>query len=410
MYKILILSFLLVLTTAFSQNPNRTVGFSNNIAGAANYTSLNDALKNAASGTIIWVAAGTYLGDEIIVPAGVTVVGGFPKTATTFSERIYPGVAATQQQSILDGNYLHRVATVYGTLDGFIITNGYVYEKSDENPTEAKGGGVLIDGGTVQNCIITNNIASRNSITPTAIISRYVASIGDVYCKGLNGTNDTILKPTYTFNTSTGKMEASLPQGIPANKIAQGIVFYVDQDPAARKITIVGRRSPGVKTWSGDYTFDTPLTDITNLNSAMADMNGANNTSVVLNYVSSQIPIWNSTYQNWRTNSWNSNSAFRYVETYNMPTGTMGEWYLPAAGELVKLTDVRTQIDACAFLLGWINGYETMFPNHVYISSSENNSSQEWGFDAYSGWINLGLSKIGKTAPGYAFPVAIKTY
>ena len=65
---------------------------------------------------------GTFTEDELIIPSGITLIGGFPADATSLSDRIFPGHAATHQQSILDGQYSHRVATVYGELDGFVIT------------------------------------------------------------------------------------------------------------------------------------------------------------------------------------------------------------------------------------------------------------------------------------------------
>ena len=407
---LLIICFTLALPV-IAQTPSRTVKFSPPLSGIPNHTTISEALQNAASSETIWIAAGLYQEDELIVPAGITLIGGFPPTSIAYNQRIYPGVTTTAQQSILDGNYEHRVATVFGTLDGFVITKGYVFDDTETTPLKGAGGGVLINGGIVQNSIITNNVASRVPPSPTVIPGSFVASIGDVYCKGLNGTNDTILKPTYAFNQSTGQLEAELVGGIPANKVVQGIVYFVDPAPTNRSVYVVGRRSPTERTWSGSYTFDCPnLTNYSNVNTASADMEGETNTATVLNYVNSQIPIWNATYQGWRTTSWNENAAFRYVETYNLPTGTLGEWYLLSAGELIKLTDVRTQMDACAVELGWILSGGTMFSNDVYLSSTEKNASTAWGFNAYSDWQNLGLSEIGKTAPGFAFPVVKKQF
>ena len=70
--------FTIMTCLAFSQTPNRTVNFTSNIAGAVKFTSITSALSGASSGTIIWVAAGTYTENELIIPAGVTVIGGFP--------------------------------------------------------------------------------------------------------------------------------------------------------------------------------------------------------------------------------------------------------------------------------------------------------------------------------------------
>ncbi len=201
--------FTIMTCLAFSQTPNRTVNFTSNIAGAVKFTSITSALSGASSGTIIWVAAGTYTEAELIIPAGVTVIGGFPPNATTYEQRIYPGVATGSQLSILNGQYKHRVATVSGTLDGFKITKGYAFSNG------TSGGGVLINGGTVQNCILINNIASYLDPTDsTNIPGEYVASIGDIYC-----TDGTILSPSYRLDQTDGKIKATLPGGVPTGKI-----------------------------------------------------------------------------------------------------------------------------------------------------------------------------------------------
>jgi len=111
----------------FALLPQRTVNFSPAISGVTNYTSITTALSNATIPTSIWVAAGTYLEDELIIPSGRTLIGGFPANTSSASDRIYPGVATKNQQTILDGNYAHRVATVQGTLDGVFITKGYTH-------------------------------------------------------------------------------------------------------------------------------------------------------------------------------------------------------------------------------------------------------------------------------------------
>lgn len=78
----------------FSQTPNRTVNITSNIVDAANrYSTITAALAGAPANTTIWVAAGAYTENELIIPAGVTVIGGFPPNATTYEQRIYPGVA-----------------------------------------------------------------------------------------------------------------------------------------------------------------------------------------------------------------------------------------------------------------------------------------------------------------------------
>jgi formylglycine-generating enzyme required for sulfatase activity len=128
----------------------------------SNVTELKGALSSASPDDVIQVAAGRYfLDEELTIPAGVTVVGGY---AVGFANRVYPGAATSiEEMTVLDGNSLfytkpadkHRVATVLGILDGVLVRNGHV---RNEN-----GGGLYINhvDGVVQNCIIKGNVAMQ---------------------------------------------------------------------------------------------------------------------------------------------------------------------------------------------------------------------------------------------------------
>ncbi len=103
------------------------------------------------SGTV-FVKAGDYRTNaELQIAAGVVVMGGYMQssTGTDTSHRRRPGVnshwADTTWCSIISGAGNHRIATVNGLLDGCVVRNGY-------SPTY--GGGLLIDGGIAQYCII----------------------------------------------------------------------------------------------------------------------------------------------------------------------------------------------------------------------------------------------------------------
>lgn len=124
-----------------------TVGFTAVPPGATNYNTITAALSAVVSGDI-WVKAGTYAEAELIIPKDVRLIGGFAGNETKESDRKFPGT--DQNKTILDGSGVHRVATVRGVLNGFIVQNGY---------TLYEGGGLLVDGGIVQYCIIKNNQA-----------------------------------------------------------------------------------------------------------------------------------------------------------------------------------------------------------------------------------------------------------
>ena len=395
------LILILATTYSFAQLPGRTVNFSPAIIGIPNDTSISTALSLSTPPATIWIASGNYKEDELIIPAGITVIGGFPQNATSITDRKYPGNAVDEQQTVLDGNYSHRVATVSGILDGCIITKGYVYDPTDSIPMNGAGGGVLIDGGIVQNSIIHGNAAAEKSPTPGTIPGTYIASIGDIYC-----TDGTILQPTYTLNSS-GVIVATLTGGIPAGKTPQGIVFYVDPSATSGNFYIMGKVSATtVQPWTNP-TFDVPGTpNVSNVSQATADFNGRNNTDAIISY----IPVWIAANgsQWWQPTV--NYEAVRYAYEYNVPAGTLGEWFLPAAGELNKIWEVYPQMNACARdILGWISSGQSMFPNAFYWSSTECKKDQIWGLNTYSyPWGSWGLAKGSKTTNGYTIPVSLK--
>ena len=389
-----------------AQTPNRTVNFAPVIQGVQNYASLTSALTGTTSGMTIWVAAGIYKENEITIPAGVTIIGGFPANATFLSQRKYPGTATNAQLSILDGSYTHRVATVHGTLDGFVITKGYVYDASNNQsqPLTGNGGGVLIDGGIVQNCILHNNIAAKLASSPGTIPGTFVASIGDIYC-----TDGTLLRPLYTLNSS-GNIVATLSGGIPSGKIVQGIVFYVDTSPTSGHFLIMGKVSSNqLQPWfNSTPMYDFPLANITTLANAMADFNGKTNS----NSLNTQFNAWHATNPtNWWYEGWDNDNPIPYTLNYNSPSETSGDWYLPAGGEIYKIWEVYPQMDACARdILNWISGTgSTMFTKGPYWSSSEYDANNVWALHTESyPWSNWGLQISNKTGGGYTIPIASK--
>lgn len=394
MKKRYIFSFLLFFTTLLVAQtmPTRTVKFTSTIA--ANYTSITAALNGLSSGTI-WVAAGTYFEAELIIPAGVTVIGGFPANAITAADRTYPGT--NTNLTTLDGNYTHRVATVKGTLDGFVIKKGYTYDNTGTNPINGAGGGVLINAGTVQNCILHDNIAAKLAPAPETIPGTYVASIGDVYC-----TNKTIVNIDYTVD-SNGSYVATFPAGYslssgniitPNGTVTPlGIIFYVDPAATDSKFLIMGK--PNTTTWSNPFDDISGLNNITDPAVAAADNNGAANTLAIKPYMTS------SNY-----------NALRYAINYT-PVDATVTWYMPAGGEMLKMWDVYPQLDACAVLLGLESS--SWFRADSYWTSSENSTQFVWILDAFSypsspATLTTNNGSANKAASNKVFPVASIKY
>ncbi len=418
MKRFLTVYFTLMTCLAFSQTPNRTVNFTSNIAGATKFTSITTALSGAPANTIIWVAAGTYIENELIIPAGVTVIGGFPPNATTYEQRIYPGVATAAQKSVLDGNYSHRVATVKGTtttkgtLDGFTIKKGYTYIGGPAGTSAGYGGGVLIDGGIVQNCIIQNNVSAIRPPSPEVIPGTFVASIGDIYC-----TDGTILKPTYYIDAN-GKYVATLAAAHFTGHIPMGIVYYVNPAPSAKEFFIMG--IPKMNGTEVDATcnwvncsVDIPtVTSHPTVEAAKLDTAGFTNTRNMVTAANK----WVADGTPW-TDFGSGNSGLKYARYYNFPIGTLGRWYLPAAGQMLHIWDVYPQMDACARLLKergfWTalntiyNNNSTIFSSTAYWTSSEQNNTKSWLLNTYSyPWSPASLNNLSKTNPGVAIPVS----
>lgn len=395
-----ILTFILFCLSAMllqAQVPNRTVKFSSPLAGVDNYNSISEALANITSPTTIWVAIGNYAEDELIIPANAIIIGGFHADATSINHRVYPGNSDISQQSVLSGSYEHRVATVHGTLDGFVITKGYVFD-SIANSMKGAGGGVMIDGGTVINCIIHNNVASELAPSPSVIPGNFIASIGDIYM-----TDGTILKPEYTLNAQ-GKVIASLDGGIPSGKTVQGIVFYVDPSPTNNKFYVMAKVSSSNKLWFNP-PIDVPgISNLATEDIAKNDFNGKANTDSLIAYV----PRWLAA----NGNPWhNTDYAAKFARNYNTPAGTLGEWHLPSGGELYRMWEVHPQMEACARdILGWTTQNSPMFSKGFYVSSTEFDGNQIWALDTYSyPWGGWGLKKGSKTQNGIIVPITVKS-
>jgi formylglycine-generating enzyme required for sulfatase activity len=173
--KLFTFSLLLLYSIGFLSAAERTV---------SNKAQLETALTAAISGDVIKVAVGRYFLDkELTIKAGVTVIGGF-KSGFANTNRIYPGAASTiDDMTVFDGNSLvrtkpaekHRVATVLGALDGVLVRNGHVRNNN--------GGGLYIDGGTVQNCIIKGNVAMYMPVKGNDYDPANEAYGGGVYIK-----------------------------------------------------------------------------------------------------------------------------------------------------------------------------------------------------------------------------------
>ncbi|MBA4386348.1 MAG: hypothetical protein C0404_00095 [Verrucomicrobia bacterium] len=139
------------------------------------YTNLQSALSAAVSNDQIWVAAGVYLPgtnrtDTFQLKEWVDLYGGFNGTETDRNQRDWTNHLSVLSGDVLvnDTGFSNNIENVYRvieatnnvTVDGFVIRGG-----------NANGAYPYCDGGgmhswssspTVQNCVFSNNYASRH--------------------------------------------------------------------------------------------------------------------------------------------------------------------------------------------------------------------------------------------------------
>ena len=142
------------------------------------------------------------------------------------------------------------------------------------------------------------------------------------------------------------------------------------------------------KAWSDEY-FDVPtLSNYGSSSAVTADWQGKNNTRLVLEYC--------------KTNG-KSCPAFEYVNSYKTDGTLAGDWYLPAAGELIGIYGNMAVLNTA---LGKIGGTE--LPSYLHWSSSENSSGNAWEQHFSNGAVshNGKYSKKLYVRPVIAFPVS----
>ena len=195
--------------TAIFVSPSGNDNSSGNSWSNAKKT-LSGALGTVSGTTHIYMKVGIYTCANVIIPNGVTVTGGYASTSsgTDTTLRLFPGTNANWTHgtlcTILEGNNAARIATVNtgGKLEGCVVTHG---------ATSGKGGGVLIDGGTVQHCaIIYNSVfddaghigkgggayVQNNGYLLNCVVAFNTASNGP----GVAGTDGTLTNNTITYN------------------------------------------------------------------------------------------------------------------------------------------------------------------------------------------------------------------
>lgn len=173
---------------------------------------LAGALAAASGTTHIYMQVGNYTCHNDTILNGVTVTGGYKATSTgtDTTQHLYIGENAnwsnTSKCTILSGGNTSRVATINegGMLEHCVVQEGKVTDK---------GGGLLIDGGTVMFCAIINNVAldynsqaakgggvyiQNNGYLLNCVVAKNHANNGP----GVAGTDGTLTNNTITANVA----------------------------------------------------------------------------------------------------------------------------------------------------------------------------------------------------------------
>ncbi|MDR1974118.1 MAG: formylglycine-generating enzyme family protein [Bacteroidales bacterium] len=212
---------------------NYYVGFSSNPVGGVKYSGdvagLKSALTVAGASDVVYIAKGTYYLD-VELTVNTHIIGGCEPTGDG-SQRTAIGAAAsvTSNMTVLDGNSFrhprriekHRVATVNtnGIIENCLIRNGHARgTTNDNNDLNGHGGGVLLNGGKLYNCIIRGNVAMNVQYQSTNKSSGggvYITSSGGqiVNCiiafnmddkgVGIDGKSGESINNTIAYNTQT---------------------------------------------------------------------------------------------------------------------------------------------------------------------------------------------------------------
>ncbi|MDR1973091.1 MAG: formylglycine-generating enzyme family protein [Bacteroidales bacterium] len=223
---------------------NYYVGFTVTPVGGEGYSGdeqgLKTALANAGASDVVYIAKGCkfYLNEQLTVKT--RMVGGCNPTGDG-SQRTAIGSSSsiTDSMTVLDGNSLrhplrsekHRVATVNtnGIIENCLIRNGHARgTTNDSNDLNGHGGGVLLNGGKLYNCIIRGNVAMNvqyQSSNKSSGGGVYITSNGGeiVNCViafnmddkgvGIDGVSGEVANSTIAYNTQTPEW-VNIPAGI----------------------------------------------------------------------------------------------------------------------------------------------------------------------------------------------------
>ncbi len=152
------------------------------------------------------------------------------------------------------------------------------------------------------------------------------------------------------------------------SKTAIGIVVKDNELLMTQKLTSV--------TWSSSYTGVAGITETTNSTNAKQDFNGKSNTLAIVETF---------------TNDTIDNNAAIYCNSYSTDGTNVGDWYLPAVGELYSYVYGNySKINIAMTKLNWV------FGSYIFWSSSERDGGSAWNINPSNGGMLYGYGgKLG---------------
>ena len=146
---------------------------------------LRSTLVPAASGSVFWLAGGSYspgaaTTETFLIPSGVQVYGGFAGTETVLTDRMLANPSSTTLSGegadpISIGDNSRHVVTFRNVsadtrLDGVVIKRGNAVDYGNNNSADRDGGGVyniatatgMVSSPAIANCLFASNTATTN--------------------------------------------------------------------------------------------------------------------------------------------------------------------------------------------------------------------------------------------------------
>jgi formylglycine-generating enzyme required for sulfatase activity len=215
---------------------NYYIGFTD-VTSSNHYTATNVNLKSvldiADADDTVYIAKNCKFYLDVELTVNTHIIGGCVPTGDG-SQKTAIGAAKsiTDSMTVLDGNSFrhprrvekHRVATVNtgGIIENCLIRNGHARGITDDNnDLNGHGGGVLLNGGKLYNCIIRGNVAmnvqykNSNNGTQSSGGGVYITNNGGevVNCViafnmddkgvGIDGKSGESINNTVAYNTET---------------------------------------------------------------------------------------------------------------------------------------------------------------------------------------------------------------